>query len=327
MFGFRGRTSGPVAPTNLAVVGFGKLPFAGDFLRTAGYADTIQKFELFLTRAMEWADGHRRGFREAYAAGGVQAFAYRMPSGTKDPSILVGVMKPSQDAVGRRFPIAVALRAPLAPFEGSPFLLPLVFEPFLEHASEILLRSGHWRGLPDFQEEINRIPPIELSMVATLANTYQGWLRAGTIGEVWQALFGPTAHVMAPVAVSTVVDATAPFRGRELPPTPLGVLLPIGEAGSTGAAFWLDAVARSARWSRTVPTYFWGASGSLLVQLGDDVPTTIAADLWCPDDDSPHVYSVVASQASGSARGLAPHLLAAIDGHRPVGDLLGSLGA
>ena len=276
----------------LVPVAFGKIWSMGDFVVTAGRSDTLKRYEAFLGNCMDWAQERRPVWKEAYKRGGVQAFAYRLPSAAKDPSLVVGVMRPSTDAIGRLHPMAVAVRAPLAPFLSAPHLVPLVFTSFFHNATEALPYLADARSLAELQALVERIEVPTLANIDETAALYATWSRTGALRDVWAALFGPYGDSHLPlVAVQAIIDSASPFRGKESPPTPLGLKLPLGEAAGEGAAFWIDLLRHAARWKQTVPSFFWSNDDTMLLQLGDEVPTTVLADLWCPQYESDHIYS------------------------------------
>src|SRR5262249_48093807 len=133
---------------------------------------------------------------------------------------------------------------------------------------------------------------------------YDAWVENTYLTQAWTAVFGPDVGSRPFHCVQTITEAIAPWRGREEPPTPLSVRLPLGYGGGAAGAFWVDIVRRAAGWRATVPTLFWAfddSSGEVLVQLGE-VPPSSMAELWQPDANSDHVCDLTRPTSVDSSR-------------------------
>jgi type VI secretion system protein ImpM len=107
-------SSGPVA------IGlYGKMPAHGDFVRRALPGSFVTPWDAWLAAGIAAA---RDRLGEEFAASWDTAPAWRfaLPAGTCGPDAVAGVMLPSADTVGRRFPLTVAALLPRgrAPDEG-----------------------------------------------------------------------------------------------------------------------------------------------------------------------------------------------------------------
>lgn len=286
---------------------FGKVPGAGDFLRANAAVEPIPSFEAWVTSGMEWADGRVNGWPALFAAGAPYAFMFRAPRGAHAGKLAVGVIRPSHDAVGRKFPLAICSAVDASSIAGHPHLLPLVLGDFLEGATHALSSVDGVRSQRDLEAVIARVPAVDLSAVSFAGSEYQQWVNTTVLGSALTAIYGVGGSPTALHALHTISEAVAAFRGQENPQTPLSLRLPLGSGGPAAAVFWMDIVRSAARWRATVPVCFWsfdGVSGSLLLQLGDP-PVASLSQLWAPDPDSDHVCDLTEPRSVDPSRFLS----------------------
>jgi len=274
------------------VAAFGKIPRMGDFVRMRSTGEPLSSFEGWIVEAMASGED-RRGpqWASQYAAGSMYAFLFRAPKAAKATSVLAGVLRPSQDAVGRKFPLVVCAPIVETAISRAPHLLPLVLGDFLEGATHALLSADAIASQQQFEDHVSRIPAPRFDAADHASNEYAQWTQMTPLHTAWSSIYGEPYPPAVLHALYTIIEAIAPFRGQEAPATPLSVKLPLGGGGVAAAAFWIDVVRSSARWRATVPTSFWhfdGASGSILIQLGE-TPTSSLVELWSPDPHSDHV--------------------------------------
>ncbi|HEU4534544.1 MAG TPA: hypothetical protein VFS00_10520, partial [Polyangiaceae bacterium] len=74
-----------------------------------------------------------------------------------------------------------------------------------------------------------------------------------------------------------------------------------GDAASTAVAFWVDLVRQAARWQRTVPSVLWCPDDSIVLQLGDELPSSLLGDCWVEGAASEQLFSL---EQAHSARSL-----------------------
>ena len=87
---------------------FGKIPGMGDFLRVRVHSEPMMSFEQWIEQAMGYGDAKRgQAWPGIYGGGNIHAFVYRAPRAARSMAVLAGIVKPSRDAVGRRFPLVV----------------------------------------------------------------------------------------------------------------------------------------------------------------------------------------------------------------------------
>lgn len=319
---------------------FGKIPRMGDFVRIRANAEPTASFQSWIEQGMAYGEGKRGvGWASAYNRGSIFAFMYRMPR-TKlapgmSPAVLTGIVKPSNDSVGRKFPLVVFAPVLERTICAAPHLMPLALGDFLERATDVVLEAEHLGSAAELEARVQRVPPPMFDQAAATTREYESWTRMTYVPNAWNAIYGPAtaeAGSARPLhAIHTIIEALAPFRGQESPATPLSVRLPLGVGGGAAAAFWIDIVRRIALWRSTVPTCFWsfdGTSGTILIQLGE-TPASSLAELWSPDAKSDHVCDLTEATSVDRARFLGrmpPHIAARLDRNDTlVADLLGAL--
>ena len=280
---------------------YGKSRESGDFLQLGQPGQAAAAFR-------DWVhDAFESSAREKMAnvtEGQVFSYVFRTPEHPTE--LLVGAIRPSHDAVGRRFALSVYAECAAAASLERPHLIPLILEGFFERARAGLAEGGNLadtlRGLP--------APSLQAGLAAQ-QQRYDSWLRSSAVGRVWKDLFGDVARGVLGHVLAVIDGGVEPWRGQETPPTPLSVRLPLGAQGALGVAFWIDVVRSLAGWRATVPTVFWDAASgdavleqrpgcpSVLVHLGE-APARSLLELWVPDADSDSVCDLTAPPSSAN---------------------------
>lgn len=306
----------------------GKVPHVAEFVRAHGGDAALAAYDAWVADGFEWALGHAgRAFPDAFASGGVHAFALRGPESADE--LVAGVIGPSADSAGRRFPLSIAASLRLAePLVARPEVTPLVFESLWAAAGELWspVRAGDVRDLAAAAAGFR--PPVDLG-VDEAVRLYGEWAAHRSLAELW-SLLG-----MTPVAAASCLRffaaALEPFRGVERPETRLSLRLPLGHAGGVALCFWIDALRRALGWRRTVPSFFWwhaGDHGEALVHLGAP-PRATLAEVFAPTDTRDEICDLRPGDGTRDLSALPP-LGAALSGvvARPdatVAELLSSL--
>jgi type VI secretion system protein ImpM len=92
---------------------FGKLPAHGDFVRRGLPRAFLTPGDAWLSAGVEAARAHLgEGWGPAWEA--APAWRFRLAPGTCGPQAVAGVLLPSRDQVGRRFPLTLAAVGPAA---------------------------------------------------------------------------------------------------------------------------------------------------------------------------------------------------------------------
>jgi type VI secretion system protein ImpM len=137
---------------------FGKLPARGDFLAHRLPADFTEPWHGWLARGLLAARG-ALGDRLEELWRVAPAWRFALAPGLAGPEAVVGVLVPSVDAVGRAFPLTLAL-----PAREPPDALALILRPDwldrLEAAARRALDPG--LGLGDWLAALDALAPREL---------------------------------------------------------------------------------------------------------------------------------------------------------------------
>jgi type VI secretion system protein ImpM len=99
-------------PESLPLIGlYGKVPAHGDFVRRGLPSSFVGPWDAWLRAGVTAARDHL-GAHWTTAWDGAPAWRFALPPGACGPDAAAGVMVPSQDQVGRRFPIMLAALLP-----------------------------------------------------------------------------------------------------------------------------------------------------------------------------------------------------------------------
>jgi type VI secretion system protein ImpM len=280
------------------VGGFGKLPALGDFVRTPSASAEMMAFERWLTHAMETGEARvGAAWKSAFAAGAPHAFVWSGTLEKKARGLLVGVVVPSTDSVGRSFPVVICAPVPLAAFGANTHLAPLVLHEFFQHAAAAAGRAARTRSQAEFHAQVSSVSPPSLDGVGAALARYGAWAKSRVASELWASVFGDDAERATRSALYLVVESTAAYRGQETPPLSLGLRVPLGTDTPSSAALWLDVVRSAAGWKTTLPTLFISLSAAprALIQLGAEAPASVLADLYLPNADSSAVCDLTSA--------------------------------
>jgi hypothetical protein len=216
----------------------------------------------------------------------------------KAAEVLVGVIWPSCDVVGRRFPFVAFSRLAERDVAREPHLLPPTLTPYFEALAACGAGLTALSSEAEIASHFLDVPEPKLASTELLSS-YLNWTQATEWGELWTDLYGEPKEVDLHGVLSTVVEAVRPFQGQECPTTPLALRLPLGRARGVNASFWIDLVRSHARWKSTIPNMFWALDdpqSAMLLQLGDPHPSSLS-ELWFPDPDSDNVCDLVTPTA------------------------------
>jgi type VI secretion system ImpM family protein len=267
--------------------------------KMAGHPEFLAAPDALATSLDRWLDSgwqaahglHGDAWDRAFAEGTTYGFLWS--HGSKAGEVTCGVLAPSVDSIGRRYPFLVGSRLPSARLERGWSLMPLAAGAFLDEAHALMLET---RASP--------LPVAELSqrlfhLVAPSSEDVDGadeahtaWSAATSVEAAWSTIFSDEPLASAGRALGWVVEALRPWVGREWPATSLLLRLPMGEGGPAAAVVWFEIVRTILRWRQTVPTAFWAAEGSsLLLGIGPPTPAMLG-ELWWQDADDDQVMDV-----------------------------------
>jgi type VI secretion system protein ImpM len=321
MFSWVGRAKDP-APS---VLGFGKVPAAAEYVRCGPKTEAASDFEDWLVGAIEWAAGSRaQRWKAEHDNAPVQSFLYR--TGVEN-QLIAGVARPSRDSVGRRFPLVIAVHMAARPFAGSVHLVPMLLSGFFQRATGLLMVASRAKSAAEFEDTVRKLDVPDFGRLEDLASQYHAWTRDTPAWEWLEGLFELTPVDAAEHALHVVMDAAAPFRGKEAPRTSLSVRLPLPRpAEPASCSFWLDIVRLASGWKQTVPGFFAAEGRSVLVQLGEPAHGSVLADVWMPDAGSDYVCDASAISAGNLITPMPERVRAAVqDPCSSLADILAAM--
>lgn len=247
---------------------FGKLPAAGDFVAYNEATPVARQFDQWLQAGVDTVI--RRG--KALPPAPVR-FLFRDTPGS---GACVGVFVPSQDKVGRAFPLAafLYLDMPVA-VHRFPFL-PAAYAPFLDGAGSLLSQAAQ-ADPATLVQQLNTLPipsPQELEEARVWG--YQA-LDVTPGQALLEALFGPVSAGVHYHGLNMFSTACAQVRGGA--PGQANTVLECSASDDVQLVFWLRLAYELLAWQRAPPSMFWGGADSrdtrLLLPLGSPDPSVL----------------------------------------------------
>lgn len=273
------------------VAAFGKLPWAPDFL-TAGHLPNEASLLDWLEQGIAQGADRGEAWRSSFVNGSQTGFL-RVASSN---SLLCGVIAPSQDEVGRRFPFVVYSELDAEPLRVAPHAAPLALGTFLQDAGTFISQVSEERS--DLTERIRSISRPDLVSMQSHLDGYTAWASSATIRTAGQAIFGAEWRQGFNFALYVAIESIRPFYGQENPPTRLAVRFPVGAGFAGAAALWMQIVRLCAGWSRTIPHCFWSFNPDcswVTIFFGDLAPGAFA-DLWERDPENDTLSNLLRAQ-------------------------------
>jgi type VI secretion system protein ImpM len=303
-------------PDFLSIGAFGKVPTQGDFLRVQCVSPAFAAFDHWLSEGME-----------AIRSAGVSlppspvSFLYRA-AGVRE--VLLGTMAPSQDSVGRRFPLAVfgAMDAEAACSLFS--VLPTACSRFLEMASQLASAPPSGAEVAQRLAGLPRPLPQEFSIASDMR-----WqtLRDARSEDLMNRLLPAPPPGRAAYAFRTFLAACEPLIGRESDRP--GTTLDCPVSRDVDRLAWLELARRALAWQSAPPSLLWTSTPPLrlLVGLG---PSSAQQLLFYakPDHASSALWPVTTERPDAIAKAreaLGGPQLAAIEGDLTLDALFASL--
>jgi type VI secretion system protein ImpM len=242
----------------------GKAPCHADFLRLNAASPLAFQLHRWLAEGVEAARAARCGLPS-----GTASFLFTVPN---EKNVLLGVLAPSMDGVGRDFPLAVFTELPAPGVANRLALLPMAFGSFLE-AGAALLRAAASMDLNELTRQVGALPQPRPEELTGAERHLQRLLaeRRGT--ELLGALCGPDEIPGSPYyALHTFRMACAGERHRQQ--TRANVILECPLTPALGPAAWMELATRLLRWPSAPPSLAWSEGGEprLLLCLGAMAP-------------------------------------------------------
>jgi type VI secretion system protein ImpM len=242
----------------------GKAPCHADFVRINATSPLALQLHRWLADGVEAARAARCGQPSAPVR-----FLFTAP---KEKNVLLGVLAPSRDGVGRDFPLAVFTELPAPAVANRPALLPSAFHPFLS-AGVALLRAAASLDLNALTEEVGALPAPGPENLTAAEQQLQKLLADRRGAELLSPLSPPGHMPGSPYyAVHTFLTACAGERHRQQ--APANVILECPLPLALGPEAWLELATRLLRWPTAPPALTWseGEEPRLLLCLGATAP-------------------------------------------------------
>ncbi len=291
---------------------FGKIPAHGDFVRGNVGDALAQRFVRWLEEG--WEACHRS---KGQLPREPVRFVFRAAGET---GALVGVLRGSQDRVGRQFPLAVFVPAAGPAVEGEFPNAPLVYRRFGDAASAALAEDP-----PAAAALADRVAALPVPGPADVAAAEEEARAAAarSSDDFLGGPFGEAAHGRRHYAINTFLAACATVRGRE--PSRAEIVLDCPATDVADVWAWLELARRGLGWAAAPPFFFRaGSPGRLLVSLGAPPPAVLPS-LCEPPRDHPKIWPLQTSSSAAieSARkALGDGRCAALDsGRAKLGEL------
>lgn len=273
---------------------YGKVPSAGDFLQTGPTDGVVGQFRDWLSDGIALAAERGSAWKDAFTSGTPQACVLAPVQGHE---ILIGVLQPSVDAVGRLFPLSIYRTLPRATVAAMPWLLPIVvtswLQPIVEHLERCDGAPTDLTSIPGLTGPIADLPWQEAEQA------YEGWKRQSEASAVFEAMLQDRTRIQP--ALDLLYAVAMDWRGQLNPTASFSLRAPVMELGIFGACCWAELVCRAARWRGTIPTLFW--STELDLHAGFPHPRALS-ELWLPASGEESMCRL--GEAAGSATGTVP---------------------
>lgn len=254
------------------ITGFGKIPDKADFVRI-GHADaTTRKFETLLDEA--WS---RLAESSPDAVLAPVRFAFR-PAGA--PYAFVGVIRPSTDSIGRRFPLTMGFLLPWHLIASRWSAVPAALGPFLD-AADSLIQSAAGLTIDELQQRALMVRGPTDSDVLALDSVCRRVLDETAWSSMAQRLFETATNERSAYALHAALMACAQGSSQ------LAIDCPIRE--DVDLFFWLELARRFSDNEQISFAWVEEESPRLIVSLGSkaQLPLTALSD---PKHESDHIW-------------------------------------
>ena len=238
---------------------FGKLPTHGDFVRYHASGRAMQGLDGWVQQGLVRVREHAAradGGAGGEADPGTVCFFVDLPGA---PHALAGVLRPSRDRVGRRYPFLVAVEVEVRRIEGRRIpSWPVRYARFYAAAAAFVDEavSGHFPET-DVPERLGALRALFDG--ALFPVDYEHRLRQTPAGDLWERTWGDAEDGRKYVTLKNLTDALGSARGRA-PREAFRVPLP-PDARGLDVSFWLEAFWRLLGRPPDQPALFWTAAG------------------------------------------------------------------
>ena len=274
------RDVAPVTP-----VAIGKFARDAEYLRPPP-SPSLTRFDSWLNEGFELAD-ERLGatWPALFGMGAPYGFVWRAGEARESRSFY-GVVAPSQDAVGRAYPLALGASAWRQQLESDLHLVPLATGDFLDDSYAALAeaRAGLLSRV-ELERRLEQVPFPSDGEIAGVARDYDEWCATTDADAGWAAAFpSEDSAAVARRALGLLREARSSDGN-------LAARLPVGDSPAGASALWLDALARLFG-PAAITSALWAVyDGSLFAAVGVP-PADLVTSLWARGVATPAVLDL-----------------------------------
>jgi len=237
---------------------FGKLPTQADFVRFNSSSREALTFDQWLQQGLHSLRTQRgvaweREFDEAPG----YHFIFS-PENTE--RMLIGVMKPSADKSGRRYPFLVSApvgRRSLTSAEMT--LIPALYAEFFDQADGCIVNAQNGVDVRDLQSQIARLHEAHFDGVS-VSREFGLFLDQMSNESYWEEVLGSFDDRRKYLMMMNLIEVMRPFRGRSLARLLLGLRFPLSNnphGVNNEVCFWMRVCSEILDTSLSSPVAFW----------------------------------------------------------------------
>jgi len=243
---------------------FGKLPTHSDFVRYNAGGTEVLAFDRWLQEGLIIAQKRLAAeWEQAFLDAPSYHFIFSQANAER---FLVGVISPSQDTVGRKYPFLVAAPRNKSQFkrENIP-LVPALFSSFFEQARLFMhnAETTHPDSIVSSMEQL--YPPTEDRFNA-VSDKYLHYLNNTTQDTFFTELWGGFDEAQKYLLFGNIVEHLSPKSQHNPSPSALGLKFPLRSDPKHivyDVGFWIDMSLRLLGNPSLIPTCFWTVPATL----------------------------------------------------------------
>lgn len=290
---------------------FGKLPAHSDFVRYNASGDDVRAMESWIDEGVYRADHHFGNRWDAvYQSAAPHFFLFDPENGE---SVMTGILKPSRDRSGRKYPFVVARRIEAAQARKGPaFALPMAFGAVLADLENLALDHSETLPLAEISSRLERMAgPV--SPTAGRGD-FERYLRSTTVDDLWDSICADSPRLKKRVLEGRVLELARILRASGSVPRALGMRFPLSRglaARLPEVCFWTKCVLTARGNPEALPSIFWPASAEkpspcLFVYLVRPSPRAFLS-LMDPDADQDMIFRTDAEEREAAGESGPDH--------------------
>jgi type VI secretion system ImpM family protein len=258
----------------------GKLPSLPEYVGQLGEDDPERTFGDMLDSAAGYA-AHEGGSRwcAAYDGAGALGFVFRPSPNAR--SVLLGAVVPSQDSVGRRYPLMA-----VTVFDGDAIAyLPAAASSFVGRLGAALSGARATARADVAAQPLAQIAAPEQADVRHAADDFARWIEEpGLLPKIWKALF-PQGRAEDALRAMFAASQLGALTQKSDDGGTRYLRCPLGRGGAAAASFWLSVFVRAAGGEQMISSAFWSleGEGTLFVVFARQPSIDFWLRLWTHD--------------------------------------------